>query len=470
MTIDTTGSTPLPVDENARPLSFRPEFEHEVNALCFMWKDRSSYAEAEELSRMLSYSGANTDSGYLDFTGGAYSPEWYWAKVRHAERQSPHVALAAATWTEHCDWLTAEITGVSDFRHIVRSRCGAAHKALWNTEFGGFPEPGVFASISPYLEKVRRSLPAETHTSDVIAGSISREWAERLGVPLSTRIGVGLFDSHAGAIGAGIRYGRIVKSIGTSSADIVVVPRDELRRYPVPGVESQAEGSVLPGFIGIEAGQAAFGDLLAWFADMLCFESKRTSTRDNGAPTHRILERLEQAAKQRKIGEHSVVGIDWFNGRRAPFSNASASGLLSGLSLGTDAVDVYAALVQSLAFGTRSIHEHLRRHGVRIDTICAVGGIPKTSPYIMQILSDVLGCPIEVAASEQSGARGAAILASVAAGKYPSVTAAIEHLKSPVSCTYRPRRDVSDSMTGLYARYLELGRTIDPSFDLVPQS
>jgi L-ribulokinase len=463
ITIDSTGSTPLPVDNHGQALALRKEFHDEPDALCILWKDHSAARAADAISKALVQ--GSSGAGYLDYSGGTYSPEWFWAKVLHIARTTPAVATAAATWVEHCDWLAATLAGVSSHQQIVRSRCGSAHKALWNSAFGGFPPVHVFEAIHPYLGQIRRTLPDHTVTADRIAGHLSAQWAKALGLEPGTPIGVGLFDAHAGAIGAGVRPGGIAKTMGTSSADMIVASSADLATNPVPGVESQAEGSIIPGLIGIEAGQPAFGDIFAWFGRLL---ARGAGLADDDRDIGSIIGRLEEAASERMTSfPASCPGaLDWFNGRRAPFSNGNAQGVLFGLHLGMDAVDIYAALARSVAFGTRAIHEHLRHYGIPIDTVRAVGGIPGKSPFLMQLLSDSIRCPVEVCATQQASARGAAIMAAVACGRYQDTPSAINKLCSPVVRSYRPHEPSAQGLDDLYKRYKQTGQALDPSFTI----
>ena len=461
LTIDTTGSTPLPLDADARPLAMRREFATEPDAMCNLWKDHSSADSAQLINSVLTNQYAQQD--YLAFCGGAYSPEWFWAKILHVARNTPGVADAAATWVEHCDWLAAELTGVTKPDDVIRSRCGAAHKALWNSAFGGYPPSDVFDAVHPYLGRLRRELPEDTITAEKAAGVLTDNWARELGLPSGVVVGVGLFDAHAGAVGAGARRGRIVKVIGTSSADMFVASPQEMTVNPVPGVESQAEGSIIPGMIGIEAGQSAFGDVFAWLARLLSFGEDGGNTQ-NGNSTTRIIGRLEELAAKRGVKESSPVALDWFNGRRAPFPNSNIAGAVAGLNLGVDAVELYATLVRSVAFGTRAIHEHLLDHHIPVETVAAVGGIPKKSSYIMQTLSDCIERPIEVCDTEVASARGSAILAAVACGHEAEVNGAVERLASPVARSYKPNPASREVLRKLYKRYKTVGKALDASY------
>ncbi len=454
ISVDTTGSSPLPVDSHLQPLAASPEFGNDPNAMCILWKDHAAIPEASLISQLI-------PPEYLQFCGNEYSAEWFWAKLLHVAKRSPKIGAAAATWVEHCDWVVADLCGHSNPAQLVRSRCGAAHKALWNTRWGGFPDAAVLAQIDPYLGHVRRNLSSETMPAGQAAGELSANWAEMLGLPAGIPVGAAIFDAHAGAIGAGVAVGRVVKVIGTSSAEIVVAEPDRLPMSGVPGIESQAEGSIVPDMIGIEAGQPAFGDIFAWYARLLSYSATGEHGEPDPTTINRVLSSLEEAAGSRPLTSHTPVVLDWFNGRRAPYANSGATGALTGLDLGMDAVDLYSSIVRSLGFGTKAIHAHLRSQGVPIHTVTAVGGIPQRSPYIMQTLANCIACPVEVAGTTQASARGSAILATVVAGLYPNVAAAIEKLRSKAVATYSPSPDSADTYEAWYRDYITTASTLD---------
>ncbi len=464
ITVDTTGSTPCAVDRAGIPLALLPRFKDVEDAMLILWKDHSATPEAEEITES---ARRYPEKDYLAYCGGIYSAEWYWAKILHVCRTNPVIAEAAASWVEHCDWITALLCGNTDPFRIKRSRCAAGHKALWNSSFGGYPPGEFFRSIDPVLEKVRSGLPVETMTSDTPAGNLCPEWAARLGLPEGITVGVGLFDAHASALGAGIGRGTVVKVIGTSSSEMVVADESLLGSRAVPGIESQAEGSILPGMITIEAGQPAFGDIFAWFRNLLAFPLVRLKTRglvseeDYEKELASIIPTLSEAASRRDPRKIAVVAMDWFNGRRAPFANHCLKAGIIGLGLETDATDVFAGLVYATAFGTRSIHELLRKEGIPIERVVAVGGIPRKSPYIMQILADVLSVDVLVRDVSLAGARGAALLAANAAGIYPDLESALSRIRSSAGTVYHPRQELRPVLDSLYRRYLDFGRFIE---------
>ncbi len=464
VTVVTTGSSPVPVDRRCRPLACSSEFADDPDAMVVLWKDRSAVEEAEMIAEKTRAVG---EPDFLAYSGGTYSPEWYWAKVLRIIRCNERVARAAATWLEHCDWFAALLCGVDTVERVIRSRCGAAHKALWHSTWSGFPPAEFFRMIDPGLESVRRSMPSTTFTSDAVAGRLSPEWARRLGLPSGIPVGVGLFDAHAAALGAGVRPGVVVKVIGTSSAEMVVASPESIGGRALPGIESQAEGSIIPEAIGIEAGQPAYGDLLAWLSDIVVKEANRLLQRQ-ALTTADVLASLSTRAEQRPPCDDDVIALDWFNGRRAPFANARARAGIEGLTLGTDAPALFSALVRAGAFGTRAIHEHLAAQNVDIAEIRVVGGIPKRAPYVIQCLSDVLNSKVGVVATEHASARGAAIMAAVAAGLYADAVSAVKVLASPIERTYTADPERARAYEQQYLRYRALGACVDPSLPSAP--
>ncbi len=461
--IDTTGSTPLPVDKSGTPLGLLPEFERDPDAQLTLWKDRSAWAEADEITERLQN---RTDYDYLEYCGGSYSAEWYWAKALRTMRKNTAVAESTYTWVEHADWFPALLTDQTAPRSLVRSRCAAAHKALWHSRYGGYPAADVFAEIDPALATLRRTLPDYSYTADNVCGGLSNEWAGILGLESGIKVACGVFDAHSGALGAGVGRGTAVKVIGTSSSEMIVADPADLGNRAVPGVESQAEGSMIPELIGLEAGQPAFGDILEWFAELLAYGAASrsgSSRRSSEDATSHVLARLSKEAAERTDERYDPVTLDWFNGRRAPFANNQVSGLIGRLSLGTDAVSLFASLVKGLAFGTRRIHEHLRTYRVPVEAIIAVGGIPRKSPYVVQTLADVLGTDIFVCETDHASARGAAILAAAAGGQYGTVAEAVENMRSPFARTYSPNADRRPALNEQYALYCQLAEAVDPT-------
>jgi L-ribulokinase len=466
--IDTTGSTPCAVDRAGTPLALLPEFRENPNAMFILWKDHSAVQEAEEINRV------SRSWGGVDFTkyeGGIYSSEWFFAKILKILREDAVVAASAFSWVEHCDWLPALLTGATDPLALKRSRCAAGHKAMWHPEWGGLPPEDFLVRLDPRLAGLRSRLYNDTFTADVKAGGLCAEWARRLGLPEGAAVTVGAFDAHIGAVGGGIREGTLAKIMGTSTCDMIVAPAAALAGRQVAGICGQVDGSILPGLIGLEAGQSAFGDVYAWFVNLLYWplefaessppdpaqkESLRQDIKD------RILANLSEEAGRLAPGEAGLLALDWLNGRRTPDADQSLKGALAGLTLASTAPRIFRALVEATAFGSRAILERFQREGVRAERVVALGGIAQKSPFVMQVTADVLNVPIQVVASEQACALGAAMFAAVAAGLYPRVTEAQERIGSGFSRTYTPDPQRARAYQGLYERYLALGRALEP--------
>ncbi|WP_181015566.1 ribulokinase [Alkalispirochaeta sphaeroplastigenens] len=452
LSIDTTGSTPCAVDSKGLPLALTPLFSDDPDAMSIMWKDHSAVREAQEITH---YANFWEGDDFLRFSGGAYSSEWFWAKILYVLRNNPVVSSHAAGWLEHCDWISALLVGIADVRKIPRSACGAGHKALWNPAFSGYPPLDFFEAIDSGLTKIRRELPPETVAGGSVIGFLCDEWASRLGLPRAIPVGVGVFDAHAGALGAGIMEGALVKVMGTSSAEILVVSQDILRGESLAGIESQASNSIIPGMEGIEAGQSAFGDIIEWLVSLLQWDHQKSGSIEN---RENIINRLSNEAEKLPKSVNDIVATDWFNGRRAPFSNHNLRASIHGLTLGTKPEEIYRALLEAMAFGTRSIHDLFIEAGLPLERIIGVGGIPHKSPYLMQILSDVLEKPVFIVDVRNASVRGAAVLASVAGGYYSSVTEAVAQLGAPTVAVYEPQKDEFARYRALYERYQQLGR------------
>lgn len=464
--VDTTGSTPVAVTRQGAPLALAPGFEENPNAMFVLWKDHTAVREAEEINTL-----ARTWGG-MDFTkfeGGVYSSEWFWAKILHLLRNDEQVRRAAFSWVEHCDWIPALLTGNTDPLTLKRSRCAAGHKAMWHPSFGGLPSEEFLAKLDPLLSGIRDRLYRETWTSDVAAGNLSDEWACRLGLSADVKVGVGAFDAHMGAVGGEIEPYVLTKIMGTSTCDMIVAPASDVGDTVVRGICGQVDGSIIPGLIGMEAGQSAFGDVYAWFRDVLLWPLETFLRSDVGidrGTRERVLTKaseemitaLSESAAQVAPQDSSVLALDWLNGRRTPDANQLLKGAITGLTLGSDAPRIFRALVESTAFGARAIVERFREEGVRIDGVIALGGVAKKSPFIMQIVSDVLNMPIRVPRAEQTCALGAAMCAAAVVGAHPGIEAARKAMGQGFEAEYRPRSQFVSVYQDLYGRYLRLAR------------
>jgi len=475
LSIDTTGSTPCPVSKDGTPLSLTPEFAENPNAMFVLWKDHTAVREAEEINAR-SRSWGGTD--FTRFEGGVYSSEWFWAKILHILRTDAGVRASAYSWVEHCDWFPALLTGVTDPLTIQRSRCAAGHKAMWHESFGGLPPEEFLTGLDPLLGGLRDRLYRATATSDRSAGTLSASWAKRLGLPSTVRVGVGAFDAHMGAVGGGIDPYVLTKIMGTSTCDMLVAPAGDLEGTLVRGICGQVDGSIIPGMVGLEAGQSAFGDVYAWFKQVLLWpveELVGTSavlTPDQRRAVieeteRRMIEALSDAAEKIPPDASGPLALDWMNGRRTPDADQTVRGALTGLTLGTDAPKIFRALVEATAFGARRILERFRSEGVRVDAVTALGGVPKLSPFIIQVVADVMHVPIRVPRSDQTCALGAAMFAATVAGLYRSVEEAKRAMGSGVEREYRPDPQRAAVYDLLYARYGRLASFEDTEAELL---
>ena len=451
MSFDTTASTPVLVDETGTPLSLLPEYSENPDAMFVLWKDHTAIEEADRINNV----AHSWKTDYTEFCGGSYSCEWVWAKMLHVLKHSPELKRTAYSWVEHCDWIAALLSGKTNPATIARSRCVAGHKAMWNEKWGGLPDWEFLNAVDPELNVFKGHLYRDTVTADVKTGELSEEWAARLGLGAGVAIGVGAIDCHVGAVGAGITPGTLVKVMGTSTCDIVVGDCLRYKDNAVSGICGQVDGSVLPGLIGFEAGQAAFGDVYAWFRNVLLWMEGLVSGEKSVKGS--IISSLTKEAALIPVTENDIVATDWFNGRRTPNPDQRLSASISGLTLSTTAPQVFKALVEATAFGSRAITEKFINEGVAISDIVAVGGIPKKSPYVMQVMSDIIGMPIKVLDSEQACALGAAIFASVIGEVHNDIRTA-QKAMSPGYCTvYTPDCKRHSIFDKLYKKYLALG-------------
>lgn len=464
--VDTTGSTPCAVDDRGVPLAMREEFADNPNAMFILWKDHTAVKEAEDINRTARTWGG-TD--YTKYEGGVYSAEWFWAKILHVLRTDESVRKAAYSWVEHCDWIPALLTGVGSSAEIKRSRCAAGHKAMWNQEWGGLPSEEFLTRVDPLLAGLRDRLYVETFTSDQKAGELTREWAQRLGLRPGIAVAVGAFDAHMGAVGGGITAGTMVKIMGTSTCDIMVASPEVIGNKLVAGICGQVDGSVIPGMIGLEAGQSAFGDIYAWFRDVLSW-SLEEYARDSGSGEasrihdfieNKLLRRLTEEAARISIEETGLLALDWLNGRRTPFADQTLKGAVIGLTLGTTAPKIFRALVEATVFGAKAIVDRFRAEGVEIGEVVAQGGVAKKNELVMQVTADVFNMPIKVVRSEQACALGASMFAAVAAGIYETVAEAQAHMASGYSNVYYPNPENAAKYQKLYEQYLALGSALE---------
>ncbi len=460
ISIDTTGSTPVAVNREGVPLSLTPGFENNPNAMFILWKDHTANAEADEINKL----ARSWHTDYTKYEGGIYSSEWFWAKILRTIRTDAAVREAAFSWVEHCDWISAILTGNSDPLDMKRSRCAAGHKAMWHESFDGLPPENFLTSLDPLLEGYRKRLYKDTYTSDKSMGTISSEWASKTGLPESVVVGIGGFDCHMGAVGAEIKPYDFVRVMGTSTCDLVIISPEELGDTLVKGICGQVNGSVVPNMIGLEAGQSAYGDYYAWFQNLITEPVKNILGEEVSTQlAARLLPYLSAEAAKIPLSIEDPVATDWINGRRTPDANHQLKAGFMGLNLGVDSIRLFKMIVEATAFGSKAIVDRFIEEGIQIKQVVAIGGVAKKSPFVMQTLCDVLNMPIKVVASDQACALGAAMNAAVAAGIYGSVEEAQAKMGQGFEEYYTPRAENVDIYQALYNKYKTFGNFIEKS-------
>ena len=442
--VDTTGSTPMPVNRAGVPLALLPEFEGNPNAHAWLWKDHTSHAEAAEITAL----AAKIRPQYLAKCGGTYSSEWFWSKVLHCKRADARVFEAAFSFVELCDWIPALLTGIEDPLMLKRGVCAAGHKAMYAKQWGGLPDQTFLCALDPDLPALRDRLYETAYTADVKAGGLCRAWAKLLGLREGIAVAVGAFDAHMGAVGAGCATGKLAKILGTSTCDLMVAKNDRPLK-DIPGVCGIVDGSVIAGYYGIEAGQSAVGDIFLWFVNNLVPESF-------GASAGAKFAALDAAASKLKPGESGLMALDWNNGNRTVLTDVRLSGLLLGQTLHTTAPEIYRALVEATAFGALMIVNRVRDYGVPVDQVINCGGLAVKSPFLMQVYADILNMPMTVAASDQTCALGAALFGAVAAGAFADVEAAQAKACRIRERVYQPVQENVAVYRELFALYSQL--------------
>ena len=441
--VDTTGSTPIPVDRQGMPLAARPQFAKNLAAQAWLWKDHTAHAEAAEITEK----AARSKDGYLAKCGGTYSSEWYWSKLLHCLRTSPKVFQAAWAWVELADFVPGFITGNLDPLTLPRCICAAGHKAMYGQWWGGLPRKRFLKSLAPELAELRDRYAPEAVASDQLAGRLTAEVAKKVGLPPGVAVAVGAFDAHMGGVGAGIKPGTLVKNIGTSTCDMMVVPED-IQLPDIPGLCGIVPGSIIPGMWGLEAGQSAVGDIFNWFVSHL---TPAGFTAKGDAHVN-----LTKAADRLRPGESGLLALDWNNGNRTILVDPLLTGLLVGQTLHTTAPEVYRALVESTAFGALTIIKRLEEYGVQVKEVVNCGGIAEKNPFVMQLYADVCNRPMKISRSAQTAALGAAVFGAVAGGAYRTTQAAQRKMTGVKSTVYRPRK----AAASVYAELYEMYRTL----------
>ncbi len=455
ISVDTTASTPCLCDRNCTPLCLTEKYAENPDAMFVLWKDHTGQAESEEITALC----AKEPTNWAKFSGNYYSAEGYWSKVLHLLRNNSEFRNDAWYAIELCDYIPAILTGNKNADQLKASHCAAAIKHMWSSEWGGFPPASFFNAIDPDLARIAGRMANDNWYCHDMAGHLSEEWAERLGLSTSVLVGVGNVDSHSGATGAGIRYKTMILNMGTSACYMAVMPLERMGGRILEGVFNQVDGSILPGMYGFESGLSALGDLYAWLRKLLAWPLK-TMLDDEAKAAEiedRLLFRLGEEAAKLPLKLDAPIATDYFNGRRSPNPDSGLTGSIMGLTLGTSAPELYYALAEATAFATRAILDHLMDGGVEIDKLIAVGGIPQKSPFVMQMMADVTGMEISIAANANSCAMGAAVHAAVVAGIYSSVEEAHAYMVKPTIKVYRPDPSKKPVLDARYERYIKLG-------------
>jgi len=437
--VDTTGSSPIPVDARNRPLALQSRWRKNLAAQCWLWKDHTAWREAAQITAL----AAQHRPQYIAKCGNTYSSEWFWSKIWHCQRVAPRVFAAAHSWVELCDWIPSVLAGISDPARVKRGICAAGHKALYSDDWGGLPDKEFLARLDPALADLRDRLYVQAYDATEPAGALCPAWAQKLGLMAGIPIAIGEFDVHYGAIGCGVAEGTLVKVIGTSTCDCGVVSAE--KTVPdIPGICGIVPGAILPGCYGLEAGQSAVGDIFKWWVETV-----------GGGDTARHARLTREVAKQ-KPGASGLLALDWENGNRTILVDPLLTGLIVGCTLHTTQAEIYRALIEATAFGARAIIERLREYGVPINRVVCAGGIAEKNPLLMQIYADVTGCTMHVSGSSQTCALGAAVSAAVLAGAHPDFPTAQRRMTSLKKIAYRPRPAAQKTYDRLYALYRQL--------------
>jgi L-ribulokinase len=445
--VDTTGSSPMPIDANGQALCFDKKFKKNPAAMVWLWKDHTSFAEAAQVTE----TAARLRPQYLAKIGGTYSSEWWWSKILHCKNSAPEVFDAAVSWVEICDWITAVLVGDLTPNKIKRSVCAAGHKAMFNPSWHGLPDKEFLEALSPGLGALRDRLYSEAFPAENLAGYLSPEWAKKLGLPAKVAVAVGAFDAHMGAVGAGVSIGRLVKIVGTSTCDIMIHPHNQ-NLNDIPGVCGIVDGSVRNGYFGIEAGQSGVGDIFLWFVNNLVPEKY-------GKTPEEKFKNLEKSASKLKPGESGLLALDWNNGNRTILVDVRLTGLLLGQTLHTQPPEIYRALLEATGFGALAIIDRIEEYGVTVKEVVNCGGLAIKNSLLMQIYADITGRPMKISRSGQTPALGAGMFAAVAAGKNAGGYDSIDDAQSKmtgIGKVYQPIPENHSTYIKLYSLYKQL--------------
>ncbi len=442
---DFTASSPMPVKNDGTPLCFLDAFNHEPHAYVKLWKHHAAQDKANRLNDVAQQRG----EAWLKNYGGKISSEWSIPKLWQVLDEAPQVYAATDQWVEAADWIVWQLCG-----KLVRNSCTAGYKGIWNKRTG-YPDKHFFAALDPRLENVvMDKLNTDITPIGLRAGRLTKQAAQLTGLLEGTAVSVGNVDAHVCVPAAGIQdVGKMLAIMGTSTCHMVLGTAEKL----VPGMCGVVEDGILPGLFGYEAGQSCVGDGFAWFVQNCCSHEYAQRASAAGQSLHGYL--TDRSANLRP-GESGLIALDWWNGNRSVLVDVDLTGLLIGMTLLTKPEEIYRALIESTAFGTRMIVENFNEYGVPVDEFYAAGGISQKNPLMMQIYADVLGMPVGVVASEQGPALGSAIFAGVAAGEeaggYANVNEAAKRMAKTSKDVYRPKADNVAVYDKLYAEYKTL--------------
>ncbi len=449
--VDTTGSSPMPVDEKGDALCFDPSWKENPAAYVWLWKDHTSFEEAA----LITETAAKIRPQYLAKIGGVYSSEWWWSKLLHCKNVSPEVFNAAYSWVEICDWIPAHLVGELNPHKLKRGICSAGHKAMFNKSWNGLPDEEFLNTLSPNLGSIRKRLYDDACTAENLAGYLSKEWADKLGLTTDVAVAVGAFDAHMGAVGAGVSTGTLVKIMGTSTCDVMVSPTKE-KLNDIPGVCGIVDGSVMNGYYGIEAGQSAVGDIFLWFVNNLVPESY-------GSTQDEKFKNLGEAADKLKPGETGLLALDWNNGNRTILVDVRLAGLLLGQTLHTQPEEIYRALIEATAFGALAIIDRIEEFGVTIKEVVNCGGLASKNPMMMQIYADITNRPMKISRSEQTPALGAAMFSAIAAGKKNGGYDSVEEAQIKMTGTSKVFNPIEENVA-VYKKLYKLYKQLHDGF------
>ncbi|MCA9902728.1 MAG: ribulokinase [Anaerolineae bacterium] len=439
--IDFTASSPLPVKSDGTPLCFLPEFRDEPHAYVKLWKHHASQPQADLINETARRMGET----WLMRYGGKISSEWFFSKLLQILQEAPNVYREIDQFVEAADWIIWQMTGVE-----TRNTCTAGYKAL--VQDGQFPSQDYFAALDPGFADVVETKIGTTEFAQLgdKAGELTPELAAKVGLRPGIAVAVANVDAHVAAPAVkATDAGVMVMIMGTSTCHIM----SGTQVQNVDGMCGVVKGGIIPGLYGYEAGQSGVGDIFAWFVDHAVPPEYHAAAQAAGLGLHEYLER--EAAKQ-AVGEHGLIALDWWNGNRSTLVDADLTGMMVGMTLATRAPDIYRALIEATAFGTRVIIEAFEDRGVAVNELVAAGGLPEKNALLRQIYSDVTGRSFKLAGSAQAPALGSAMHAAVAAGVYPNIQAAAEKmgkLKDEVVTPIAANQKVYDR---LYADYKTL--------------